>query len=72
MGSKEQYRAVRDCVIWKGTREIMARTVRESIGQHRTVACGIGQQKYLLEQFRRIKNSTEQLGAVSCEKEKQK
>ena len=50
----------------------MARTVRESIGQHRTVACGIGQQKYLLEQFRGIKNSTEQLGAVLCEKEQQK
>ena len=46
--------------------------MRESIGQHRTVACGIGQQKYLLEQLRGIKNSREQLGAVFCEKEQQK
>ena len=50
----------------------MARTVRESIGQQRTVAYGIGQQQYLLEHFRGINNSTEQLVAVLCEKKQQK
>ena len=44
----------------------MARTVRGSIGLHRTVACGIGQQILLLEQFREVKNSRELLGTVLC------
>ena len=56
----------------KGTTKMMARTVRGSIRQQRTVACDIGQQILLLEQFRGLKNSTEQLGAVLCEKEQQK
>ena len=50
----------------------MARTVRGSIGQHRTESCGIGQQILLLEQFRGVKNSTEQLKTVLCENEQQK
>ena len=50
----------------------MIRTVRESIRQHRTVAGGIGQKILLLEQYRGVKNSTEQLGTVLCEKELQK
>ena len=47
----------------------MVRTVRGSIGQQRTVACKIGQQELLLEQFRRVENSTKQLGTVSCKKD---
>ena len=46
----------------------MARTVRGSIGQHMTVVCGMGQQMLLLEQLKEVKNSTEQLGNVLCEK----
>ena len=49
----------------------MARTVRGSIGQHRTVVYGIGQQILLLEQFRGVENSRELLGTVSCKKEQQ-
>ena len=55
----------------KGTTKMMARTVRGSIRQQRTVACDIGQQILLLEQFRGVKNSTKQLGTVSCEKKQQ-
>ena len=55
----------------KGTTKIMARTVRRSIGQQRTVACEIGQQLLLLEQLRGVENSTKQLGAVSFKKEQQ-
>ena len=47
----------------------MARTVRGSIGQHRTVVYGIGLQTLLLEQFRGIESNRELLGTVSCEKE---
>ena len=46
--------------------------MRGSIGQNRTVSCGIGQQILLLEQFRGAKNSTEQLETVLCEKELEK
>ena len=53
----------------KGTTKLMARTVRGSIGQQRTVACKIGQQILLLEQLRGVENSTKQLGTVSCKKE---
>ena len=55
----------------KGTTKLMARTVRGSIGQQRTVACEIGQQILLLEQLRGVENSTKQLGAVSFKKEQQ-
>ena len=55
----------------KGTTKLMARTVRGSIGQQRTVACKIGQQILLLEQLRGVENSTKQLGAVSFKKEQQ-
>ena len=41
----------------KGTTKIMARTVRRSIGQQRTVACEIRQQILLLEQFTGVENS---------------
>ena len=47
----------------------MVGTVRGSIGQQRTVACKIGQQELLLEQFRQVENSTKQLGTVSCKKD---
>ena len=53
----------------KGTTKIMARTVRRSIGQQRTVACEIRQQILLLEQFRGVENGRELLGTVSCKKE---
>ena len=41
---KKQYRAVRDSMMCKRTKRIMARTVKGGIGQHRTVVCGLGQQ----------------------------
>ena len=47
----------------------MARTVKGSVRQQRTVACDIGQQILLLEQFRGVKNSRELLGTVLCEKQ---
>ena len=49
----------------------MARAVRGSIGQHRTVEYGIRQQIFLLKQFRGVENSRELLGTVSCKKEQQ-
>ena len=55
----------------EGTTKMMARTVRGSVRQQRTVACDIGQQILLLEQFRGVENSTKQLGTVSCKKEHQ-
>ena len=45
----------------------MARAVRGSIEQHRTVAYGIGQLILLLEQFRGIKNNKKQFGTVLSE-----
>ena len=50
----------------------MAMTGRRSEGQHRTVSFGRGQQLLLLEQFRGVKNSTEQLETVLYGKEQEK
>ena len=49
----------------------MARTAWKSKGQHRTVSWVIGQQILLVEQCRGVKNSTKQLGTVSCGEEQQ-
>ena len=43
----------------------------DSKGQHRALASGIGQQMLMIEQFRGVKDSTEQLGTVLCEKKQQ-
>ena len=48
----------------KETTKIMARIVRGSKGQHRTVPYGKGQQILLLEQFKGVNNSIKQLGTV--------